>query len=83
MNPYKKIFLLMIAVVFTGAVPLKNYYVLSKDYTVTIHGTSNLHSWDEKVGAVSGEGIVSPAGDVSYDLDVLSIKMEVRNRLSR
>ena len=79
MKPYKKIFLLMIAIALTGAVSLKNYYILSKDYAVSIHGTSNLHSWDEKVGAVSGEGIVSPIGEAGYDLDALSIKMEVRS----
>lgn len=78
MKSYKNIFLLM-SFVFIYAIPVKNIYVLSKDYTVTIHGTSNLHAWDEKVGSVSGEGVVNPNSDGSFDLESINIKMEVHS----
>ena len=52
---------------------------LSKDYTVTIDGTSNLHSWNEKVGTVTGTGSITPNTDGSYDIDALNLKMEVHS----
>jgi len=58
---------------------VKNTYTLSKGYTVGIHGTSNLHDWDEKVLNVTGEGTVDWNGDASFDLNTLNIKMEVRS----
>jgi len=57
----------------------QNKYTLSKSYTVTINGTSNLHDWDETVGSVSGDGIVTWNGDGSFDLEAVNIKMEVRS----
>jgi polyisoprenoid-binding protein YceI len=56
-----------------------NVYTLSKDYAVIIHGTSNLHNWDETVGTVTGSGTVSRNEDKSFNLDALSINMEVRS----
>ena len=79
MKSYKIFCLLITSLTCICASPVKNSYVLSKDYIVTIHGTSNLHPWDEKVGSVSGDGIVNPNSDGSYDLEAINIKMEVRS----
>ena len=54
-------------------------YTLSKDYTVTINGTSNLHDWDEKVTTVTGSGSVEWKSDGSFDLSTADIKMEVHS----
>ncbi len=58
---------------------VKSVYTLSKEYTVGIHGTSNLHDWEEKVLTVTGDGIVNWNGDATFDLHALNIKMEVHS----
>jgi len=59
--------------------PDKNTYSLSPDYTVIIHGTSNIHKWDEKVGTVTGNCVINWNKDGSFDLDSIKIKMNVRS----
>lgn len=54
-------------------------YVLSKDYTVKISGTSNLHNWDETVGSVSGYGIINWNNDGSFDVDAIKMEMDVHS----
>jgi polyisoprenoid-binding protein YceI len=56
-----------------------NKYTLDKDYTVTIHGTSNLHDWDENVGTVTGDAIIDWNADKSFDLNGVHIKMDVHS----
>ena len=55
----------------------KDEYTLSKEYTVTIDGTSNLRDWKENVGQVTGDmtAVVNPDGSV--DLVSIRIKMTV------
>jgi len=73
-----KYFLLAVCILFISATTAKNTYTLSKDYAVTINGTSNLHSWDEKVTTVSGTGIVN-WDNGSFDLVAVNIKMDVHS----
>jgi polyisoprenoid-binding protein YceI len=79
MNIFTKICLLSAAFALISAGTVKNQYVLAKDYSVSIHGTSNLHAWDETVGLVSGKGTVTPNSDGSSTLEDIDIKMEVRS----
>jgi polyisoprenoid-binding protein YceI len=81
MKKNSKIFLLAaITTLFISAVaPVKNTYTLSEGYVVTIHGTSNLHNWDQKVGIVSGDGVVSWNKDGSFDLEAINIKIDVHS----
>jgi hypothetical protein len=62
-----------------AARPIENDYVLAQDYSVTIHGTSNLHNWDEKVEKVSGQGVIKWNSDGSFDLTNISINMDVQS----
>jgi polyisoprenoid-binding protein YceI len=74
----KNILLIAIATQLISAVnPKDDIYTLSKDYSVTINGTSNLHNWNESVGTVTGSGTVNWNSDGSFNLEVISIKMEV------
>ncbi len=57
----------------------KRTYTLSKDYTVSINGTSNLHNWNEKVGIVSGDALINQNSDGSFDLEAINIKMDVHS----
>jgi len=73
-------------ILFIMAIPLicawtaaEDTYTLANGYTVTIHGTSNLHDWNETVGTVSGAGMVSSNSDGSFNLNSLSIVMEVHS----
>jgi polyisoprenoid-binding protein YceI len=54
-------------------------YILSREYTVTIDGTSNLRDWKENVGQVTGDmtAVVNPDGSV--DLTSITIKMQVKS----
>jgi len=79
MKLLKKLCLPVVSIACIFAVPASSTYTLSKDYTVTIHGTSNLHAWDEKVNTVSGDGTVNPNSDGSYNVTAIRIKMEVHS----
>jgi len=74
-----KILLPVAAVFMIAAAPVSETCTLSKDYSVTINGTSNLHSWDEKVETVTGTGSVTPNSDGSYDIDAINMNMEVHS----
>ena len=71
----------LLAVVFflMAATPATETCTLAKDYSVTINGTSNLHSWDEKVETVTGTGSVTPNSDGSYDIDAINMNMDVHS----
>ena len=77
MSLFKSTVLLALVLFFCSFAVINNTYNLSKDYKVTIHGTSNLHNWDETVGTISGNGIIAWNADGSFDLNSLIIKMVV------
>ncbi len=78
MKSFKIILVLAVATLFTSASPPEIYkYLLSKNYTVTILGTSNLHNWNETVGTVFGDGSVTWNADGTFDLDAINLKMQV------
>jgi len=80
MKPFKILLLVAIAVLsICAANPESNKYLLSKDYTVTILGTSNLHNWNETVGTVFGDGSATWNADGSFDLDAINLKMQVNS----
>lgn len=79
MNLFKPFLLPAALTLFMGAMPDMNTYTLFKDYTVTLHGTSNLHSWDEKVEKVSGDARISWNNDLSFDLNGANIIMEAHS----
>ncbi len=54
-----------------------NNYTLYKNFEITIHGTSNLHDWNETVGKVTGDLNGSLNSDGSFDLNEVKIKMDV------
>jgi polyisoprenoid-binding protein YceI len=79
-NFFRKTMLGAFSIAFLiAATPDKNTYTVSNDYAVTIHGTSNLHAWDEKVQKVTGKGSINWNNDGSFDLNAISIKMDVHS----
>lgn len=83
MKPYI-LSLLPVLLLTTAADPSRDLYVLSKEYTVTIEGTSNLRDWKENVSQVSGamEAEVNTDGSIGLtsiriNMDVLSIKSDM------
>lgn len=72
-------FLLVILPLTIAWIVPQDTYTLSTGYTVTIQGTSNLHSWNESVETVSGIGMISWNGDGSFNLDAMSIMMDVHS----
>ncbi len=80
MKYFRKLVLSAMAVAFlSAAVADKNIYTVASDYVVTIHGTSNLHAWDEKVQKVTGKGTINWNKDGSFDLSGITIKMDVHS----
>jgi polyisoprenoid-binding protein YceI len=78
MKSFKKIVLITIAALSISATnPVDNKYDLSKGYTVTILGTSNLHNWTENVGTVTGYCNVGWNTDKTFNLGKLYLSMEV------
>ncbi|HTB32943.1 MAG TPA: YceI family protein [Bacteroidia bacterium] len=77
---FKTILVIAVAILFISAAnPARNRYLLTKDSTVTILGTSNLHNWNETVSTVLGDGSVTWNTDGSFDLDEINLKMEVNS----
>ncbi len=80
MKLFRTLLLIVGTIMLTSAgTDVKSAYTLSKGYTVGIHGTSNLHDWDETVVTVTGDGAVDWNGDATFDLNALNIKMEVHS----
>ena len=80
MSISKSILLIAATVILSSAgTVVNNTYTLSRGYTVGIHGTSNLHDWDENVVTVTGDGNVAWNGDADFDLNAMNIKMEVKS----
>ena len=80
MKLFRTLLLIAGTIMLTSAgTDVKSAYTLSKGYTVGIHGTSNLHDWDETVVTVTGDGAVDWNGDATFDLNALNIKMEVHS----
>ncbi|HLZ86378.1 MAG TPA: YceI family protein [Puia sp.] len=76
MKPY--LFFLIPVFLLAGAgEPERDLYVLSRGYTVTIAGTSNLRDWKESVSQVSGAMEAEVNADGSIALHSIRISMEV------
>jgi polyisoprenoid-binding protein YceI len=69
--------MLLLTILSAGIANAGNTYAFSKDYNVTIRGTSNLHDWTENVETVTGEAIINLNADGSYDIDGITIRMKV------
>lgn len=54
-------------------------YQLAHGYSVTIHGTLNVHNWVETVGEVTGEMKTSPNAGGGTDLNSIRITLIVRS----
>jgi len=79
MKSLKVCLVLAAVILLTSAAVVKSNYTLSKEYTVGIHGTSNLHNWDEQVVTVTGDGDIDWNADASYDLNAMNIRMDVHS----
>jgi len=80
MKSFKRFLPVIIAIILiSGTAPVNSKYTLSKGYTVGIHGTSNLHDWDETVGTVTGDGVITWNSDGSFDISAINITMVVNS----
>lgn len=70
-------FLMILIFISTGFSAPENYFLYT--YKITIHGTSNIHDWDESVKKVAGNGIINWNKDGSFDLDALNLRMDVHS----
>ena len=57
--------------------PARDLYVLTRDYAVTIDGTSNLRDWKENVCQVSGAMEAQVNTDGTIDLSAIRIALDV------
>ncbi len=73
------VFLPFAFALISAGIPVKNIYTLTKNYMVTIHGTSKIHDWKDSVGKVTGEMVADPGQDGTVDVREIHIKMEVRS----
>jgi polyisoprenoid-binding protein YceI len=71
------LFLIPVVLLVSADPPAKDAFVLSRNYEVTIDGTSNLRDWEEKVGDVTGDLTAVVNGDGSVDLSSIRIRMKV------
>ena len=71
------LFLLPVSLLVASDQPVQKTYLLSKEYAVTIDGTSNLRNWQEKVGEVTGDVAAVVNEDETVDLLSIRISMQV------
>lgn len=62
-----------------ASLPEQNTYILTRNYTVAIHGSSNLRDWKDSVGTVSGDMTAGIGVDGKLEVQAIHIKMEVRS----
>jgi polyisoprenoid-binding protein YceI len=62
-----------------AGVPVESTYTLTKAYSVTILGTTNVRNWKDSVGNVTGNMVAELEADGSVDLRAIRIEMEVRS----
>jgi len=79
MKQLKYLLIAVFTIVLTTSSTIINKYMLEKDYSFTIHGTSNLHDWDEKVQTVTGDASINWNADKSFDLNAIHIKIDVHS----
>jgi polyisoprenoid-binding protein YceI len=71
------LFLLPVILLVSADRPAKDAYILSRNYEVTIDGTSSLRDWTEKVGDVTGDMTAMLNEDGSVGLSSIRICMRV------
>ena len=71
------LFLFFPLTLISAGLPFKDTYILTKEYTVTIRGTSNLKNWKDSVGTVTGVMTVDVKEDGRLELQTILIKMKV------
>jgi polyisoprenoid-binding protein YceI len=71
------LFLVPVAFLVSADRPVLDAYILSRNYEVTIDGTSNLRDWQEKVGDVTGDLKAEVNEDGSVELSSIRIRMRV------
>lgn len=71
------LFLLPAFLLVSADRPAKDGFILSRNYEVTIDGTSNLRDWQEKVEDVTGDMTAVANEDGSVDLSSIRIRMKV------
>jgi polyisoprenoid-binding protein YceI len=54
-------------------------YTLSKEFSVLIKGTSNLHDWSETVAKANGSGSVKWNSDGTADLNEIALTLDVNS----
>jgi polyisoprenoid-binding protein YceI len=73
------ILLLLACTSISADLPVQNTYILSRAYSVTILGTSNLRNWKDSVGNVTGNIVAGLNDDGTIDLSAIYIKMETHS----
>ena len=71
------LFLVPVTLLISADEPAKDDYILTRDYAVTIDGTSSLRAWHEKVGEVTGDVTATVNDDGSVALSAIRISMKV------
>jgi polyisoprenoid-binding protein YceI len=71
------LYLLPAILLVSAEPPVKDTYILSSGYEVTIDGTLSFRHWQEKVGDVTGDMTAVVNEDGSVDLHSIRIKMKV------
>jgi hypothetical protein len=71
------LFLVPVALLVSADRPVTDAYILSRNYEVTIDGTSNLRDWKENVADVTGDLTAVVKEDGSVDLSSIRIQMRV------
>lgn len=74
--------LLVLFTVLLGAASAQNAYTMSSDFVIGIYGSSNVHDWNETVNKVSGNASVLWNNDGSFNLQSLTVKVDINSIIS-
>ena len=79
MKPFRNLLIIIMLFLWRSNVTAQTNYLLNNGYTVTIHGGSNLHDWDETIGKVSGTSNISWNSNGSFNITAMKIEIDAHS----
>jgi polyisoprenoid-binding protein YceI len=76
---YIKNILPLIFILLGYQLPAQSIYALDPGYVFTIHGSSNLHDWDESAGSATANASFTWNSNGSFDVNSLNLSVAVES----
>lgn len=79
MKSYRNLLIIIMLFLWRSNATAQTNYLLNDGYSVTIHGGSNIHDWDETAGKVSGTSTISWNSNGSFNITAMKMEVDARS----